>query len=157
MFLAVAAEFGALADLLMRGLTETGAIVVLESSGGDDSALAAEANNFDADLFFAVRAGDEPGARCCYYASGPFRSEAGFRVATAVSGALQSVLEVEVDVCGRRHTALRETRMAAVLCEPVAHDDLPGTRRLVTTGGEVARAIVVGIRRGVEEPGDSEQ
>jgi N-acetylmuramoyl-L-alanine amidase len=156
-FLAVAPGFGALADLLKRGLTETGAIVVLESSGGDDSALAAEANNFEADLFFAVRPGDEPGSRCCYYASGQFRSEAGFRVATAVSSALQSVLEVEVDVCGRRHTALRETRMAAVLCEPAAHDDLTATRRLVTTGSEIARAIVVGIRRGVEEPGESDQ
>ena len=78
-FLAVAPGFGALADLLMRGLVEAGATVVLESSGADDSALAAEANRYDADLFFAVRPGDEPGCRCCYCASGPFRSEAGFR------------------------------------------------------------------------------
>ena len=42
--------------------------------------------------------------------------------------------------------------MAAVLCEPAAHDDVAATRRLVTGGGDVARAIVVGIRRGVEEP-----
>ena len=38
--------------------------------------------------------------------------------------------------------------MAAVLCEPAAHDDVAATRRLVTAGGDVARAIVVGIRRG---------
>ncbi len=118
----------------MRGLVEAGATVVLESSGADDSALAAEANRFDADLFFGVRPGDEPGCRCSYYASGPFRSEAGFRVATAVSAELHTVLEVEAHVCGRRHTALRETRMAAVLCEPAAHDDVAGTRRLVTAG-----------------------
>jgi N-acetylmuramoyl-L-alanine amidase len=155
-FLAVAPGFGALADLVMRGLVVAGAVTVLESSGGDDSALAAEANQFEADLFFAVRAGDEPGSRCCYYASGAFRSEAGFRVATAVSSTLQTVLQVEVEVCGRRHTALRETRMAAVLCEPAAHDDVAGTRRLVTTGAAVAQAIVAGIRRGVEEPTETD-
>jgi N-acetylmuramoyl-L-alanine amidase len=156
-FLAVAPGFGALADLLMRSLVEAGATVVLESSGADDSALAAEANRFDADLFFGVRPGDEPGCRCSYYASGTFRSEAGFRVATAVSAELHTALEVEAHVCGRRHTALRETRMAAVLCEPAAHDDVAGTRRLVTAGGDVARAIVVGIRRGVEEHTDPDE
>ena len=74
-----------------------------------------------------------------------------------MSAELHSVLEVEAHVCGRRHTALRETRMAAVLCEPAAHDDVAATRRLVTTGGDVARAIVVGIRRGVEEPADPDE
>ena len=47
--------------------------------------------------------------------------------------------------------------MAAVLCEPAAHDDVAATRRLVIGGGDVARAIVVGIRRGVEEPADLDQ
>jgi N-acetylmuramoyl-L-alanine amidase len=153
-FLAVAPGFGALADRLMKGLLEAGATVVLDSSGTDDSALAAAANRYDADLFFGVRAGDEPGCQCSYWASGQFRSEAGFAVATAVSTELAAVLQVEATVCGRRQTALRETRMAAVLCEPVAHDDVATTRRLVTAGGDVARAIVVGIRRGVEEPAE---
>ncbi len=156
-FLAVAPGFGALADRLMRGLLEDGATVVLDSSGSDDSALAAAANRYDADLFFGVRPGDEPGCRCSYYASGQFRSEAGFRVATAVSTELQALLQVEAHVCGRRHTALRETRMAAVLCEPTAHDDIAGTRRLVTSGGGVARAIAVGIRRGIEQPADLDE
>ena len=131
-FLAVAPGFVALADLLVHGLLEAGATVVLDSSGSDDSALAAAANRYEADLFFGVRPGEEPGCRCSYYASGQFRSEAGYKVATAVSGALSEVLEVEVPTCGRRHTALRETSMAAVLCEPTAHDDVAGTRRLVT-------------------------
>ncbi len=153
-FLAVAPGFGALADRLLKGLLEAGATVVLDSSGTDDSALAAAANRYDADLFFGVRLGDERGCQCSYYASARSRSEAGFRVATAVSAELQAVLQVETNVCGRRHTALRETRMAAVLCEPAAHDDVAATRRLVTAGSDVAHAIVVGIRRGVEEPPD---
>ncbi len=44
--------------------------------------------------------------------------------------------------------------MAAVLCEPVAHDDVAATRHLVTSVAEVASAIVRGIRRGVEDPGE---
>jgi hypothetical protein len=71
-----------------------------------------------------------------------------------VSDELAVVLATDADVCGRRYTALRETKMAAVLCEPAAHDDIVGTRHLVTAGSQVARAIVTGIRRGVEEPGD---
>ena len=37
-----------------------------------------------------------PGCRCSYYASGEFRSEAGYRVATAVSSELSAVLDVDV-------------------------------------------------------------
>jgi hypothetical protein len=47
--------------------------------------------------------------------------------------------------------------MAAVLCEPAAHDDVLATRRLVTSGSEVAAAIVRGIRRGVETPTDADE
>ena len=153
-FLAVVPGFDALADRVLRGLLEVGALVVLESSGSDDSALAAAANRYEADLFFGLRPGEEPGCRCSYFESGPSRSEAGYRVAKAVSDELAAVLGTDADVCGRRHTALRETKMAAVLCEPAAHDDIAGTRHLVTAGSQVARAIVAGIRRGVEEPVD---
>lgn len=153
-FLAVAPGLDALADRVMRGLLEAGALVVLDSSGSDDSALASAANRYGADLFFGLRPGDEPGCRCCFFESGQSRSEAGFHVAKAVSDELGAVLATTAHVCGRRHTALRETNMAAVLCEPAAHADVDGTRRLVTAGGDVARAIVVGIRRGVEEPAD---
>jgi hypothetical protein len=45
--------------------------------------------------------------------------------------------------------------MAAVLCEPVVHDDVAATRHLVTSTRAIADAIVRGIRRGVEEPGDT--
>ncbi len=127
-FLAVAPGFDALADRVMRGLLDAGALVVLDSSGADDSGLAAAANRYEADLFFGLRPGVEPGCRCSYFESGQFRSEAGFRVAKAVSDELAAVLATTAHLCGRRHTVLRETRMAAVLCEPAAHDDIGGTR-----------------------------
>jgi N-acetylmuramoyl-L-alanine amidase len=155
-FLATVPGLDALADQVRRGLLEAGALAVLDASGGDDSALAAAANRYQAFLFLGLRHGAEPGCRCSYYASGRFRSEAGFRVANAVAAELWPVLGTEPRVCGSTHTALRETRMAAVLCEPAAHDDVAGTRQLVTGGGDVAHAIVRGVRRGVEEPGPDE-
>src|SRR5262245_14506142 len=151
-FVAAAPGFDALAHEVRRGLLEANAAAVLDTSGDDDSALAAAANRYEADLFVGLRPGEEPGCNCSYYASGRFRSEAGYRVACAVGAELAAVLGIEPHICGRTHTALRETRMAAVLCEPAAHDDVAATRRLVTSGGEIARAIVRGIRRGVEEP-----
>jgi len=153
-FLAAVPGLDALADRVRRGVLEAGALAVLDASGNDDSSLAAAANRYEADLFLGLRPGDEPACRCSYYASGRFRSEAGFRVATAIATELAPVLGLEPLVCGRTHTALRETRMAAVLCEPVARDDVAATRRLVTSSADVARAIVRGMRRGVEEPAD---
>jgi N-acetylmuramoyl-L-alanine amidase len=153
-FVASAPGLDALAGRVHRGLLDVGALAVLDTSGDDDSALAAAANRYEADLFIGLRPGQEPGCNCSYYASGRFRSEAGYRVAVALAAELGGVLGVEPRVCGRTHTALRETRMAAVLCEPAAHDDVEATRLLVTSGAQVARAIVLGVRRGVEEPPD---
>ena len=48
--------------------------------------------------------------------------------------------------------------MAAVLCEPAAHDDVAGTRRARRPRARTSRgAIVVGIRRGVEEHTDPDE
>ena len=52
-------------------------------------------------------------------------------------------------MCGRAYAVLRETNMAAVICEPAAGDDVDGVRRVVTRGPELARAIVEGVQRGV--------
>jgi N-acetylmuramoyl-L-alanine amidase len=156
-FLASAPGLDVLGDAVRRGLREAGAIVVFDTSGDDDSALASAANRSGADLFFGIRQAREPGCRCSYYESGRFRSEAGYRVATAVCLELTSILRDAPVVCGRTHAALRETSMAAVLCEPVAHDDVAATRHLVKAGSEVAGAIVRGIRRGVEDPGDPDE
>ncbi len=114
--------------------------------------LAAEANRYAADLFLAFRAGDASGCRCSYYESGRFRSEAGHAVADAVSRELAPILGGEPCALGRTYAVLRETRMAAVICEPVAAEDVGGMRTLVRHGAEVAQAVVLGVRRGVEQP-----
>jgi N-acetylmuramoyl-L-alanine amidase len=151
-FVAAAPGFETLANLVVRGLVELGAGAALDATGADDPVLAAEANRYAADLFLAFRAGDSPGCRCSYYESGRFRSEAGHAVADSVSRELAPILGGEACTAGRTYAVLRETRMAAVICEPVAADDVANMRTLVVRGADVAQAVVRGVRRGVEQP-----
>jgi N-acetylmuramoyl-L-alanine amidase len=151
-FVAAAPGFEAVATALVHGLTDEGAAATLDTSGADDSSVAAEANRYGADLFVAFRAGDVPGCRCHYFASGRFRSEAGFELATSIAARLTGLLPGESDACGKAYAVLRETRMAAVLCEPVPDGDVDAMRELVTRSGDVARAVLVGIRRALEHP-----
>jgi N-acetylmuramoyl-L-alanine amidase len=151
-FVAAAPGFETLANLVVRGLVDLGAGATLDASGADDPVMAAEANRYADDLFLAFRAGDAPGCRCSYYESGRFRSEAGHAVADAVSRELAPIIGGDACVAGRTYAVLRETRMAAVICEPVTADDVATMRTLVVRGAEVAQAVVRGVRRGVEQP-----
>jgi len=145
-----------LGDAVCRGLAEAGAGALLDSAGSDDSTTAAAANQFGAALFLGLRAGTgDEGCLCTYFSSGTFRSEAGFRVATAVQDELRGVLPTAPDPCGKAYGILRETRMAAVVCELVDQGDVTAMRNIVARAGDVSRAIVRGVRRGVEEPPDS--
>jgi N-acetylmuramoyl-L-alanine amidase len=151
-FVAAAPGFETLANLVGRGLLELGAAAALDATGADDSVLAAEANRYGADFFLAFRSGDAPGCRCSYYESGRFRSEAGHALADAVSRELVPILGGDACIAGRSYAVLRETRMAAVICEPVASEDVTAMRTLVVRSADIARAVVRGIRRGVERP-----
>jgi N-acetylmuramoyl-L-alanine amidase len=153
-FVAAAPGFETLAGSVAHGLAEAGAATVVDGSGADDADLAAEANRYRADLFLAFRAGDAPGCRCFYFASGRFRSEAGFDVATAIAEHLAPLLGHETSACGKSYALLRETRMAAVLCEPITAGDVDGMRRLVTRGSDVAQAVVGGVRTAFEQSAD---
>jgi hypothetical protein len=73
-------------------------------------------------------------------------------VAQAVSAELAVLLGGDPCIIGRTYAVLRETRMAAVICEPVAQVDVAATRALVLQGAAVARAVVRGVRKGIEEP-----
>ncbi|MGH8978461.1 MAG: peptidoglycan-binding protein, partial [Acidimicrobiia bacterium] len=109
-----------------RGLREHGAVVAVDASGPEAALAAAEANQFRADLFLALGTGATPGARCAYFATEHFRSEAGYAVAAQLTAALRDVItELEPPV-GRTYQVLRETRMAAVLCELYSRDDPAG-------------------------------
>jgi N-acetylmuramoyl-L-alanine amidase len=151
-FVAAAPGFETLGATVVRGLVDEGAAATLDTSGADDSDLASEANRYAADLFLAFRAGDTPGCRCHYYGSGRFRSEAGYEIAAAIVTRLADVLGAEAQACAKSYAVLRETRMAAVLCEPVPEGDVAAMRELVARGADLARAVLLGIRTGLESP-----
>ena len=152
-YLAVEPGLDALGSTVAKGLHDAGATVVSDFTGQHDSVLAAEANRFGADLFLAIRAGED--RRCTYFATNAFRSEAGYCVAEHLDAELRVVLGATAGAAGRSYPVLRETRMAAVVCEVVARDDAAGMQALVANGPAVADAIVRGTRRGVERPLDS--
>ncbi len=144
-----------LGEAVSKGLAAARAHTVLETSADDESYAATSANRFDADLCLALRAGDAPGCRCAYFASGRFRSEAGYQIAARVQEELANVLRADPEPCGRTYAILRETRMPAVACEPVESGDIDGMRQLVARAGDISRAIVWGVQRGIEEPFES--
>jgi N-acetylmuramoyl-L-alanine amidase len=150
-YVAARPELVALAERVAKELVDAGADAILDASGNDDAVIAAEANRFDADVFLALRAGDTA-CRCAYFASRDFRSEAGFALATAIHEQLATVLPTEPEACGKAYAALRETHMAAVVCELVPEGDVDAMRTLVTHAGATAKAIVRGLHQGIEHP-----
>ena len=152
-YLAVEPGLDALGEVVAKGLMDLGADVLIDGSGEDDSVVAAEANRYDADLFVGLRFGDIPGFSCDYFASHASRSEGGCHVAHCISEELAKALGYPpAEPAGRAYAVLRETRMPAVVCQPVPADDVEGVRRLVVRAGPAGRAIVHGVQRGVEEP-----
>ena len=152
-YLAVEPGLDALGELVAKGLVDSGAEVLLDGAGEDDSVVASEANRYGADFFLGLRFGDAPGCSCDFFASQAFRSEAGFRLARSVLEEVAAVLAAPIcGPAGRAYAALRETRMPAVVCQPAAAGDVDAVRLLVSRSGDVGRAIVRGIRRGIEEP-----
>ena len=55
---------------------------------------------------------------------------------------------------GRTYRLLRETRMAAVVCELFSRDEPSGAATLMPHGPEIADALAVGVRHGIEQPVD---
>lgn len=149
-YLAVAPGFEQVGSVVTRGLTALGAQVIADTSGQSDSLLAARANRWGADLFLALRAGEHDAGRCLYFASKGFRSEAGYRVAGALHAHLAPGSDPEAGVCGRAQAALRETRMAAVVCELVAVADAAAMAGVVARAAELGSAVVEGVRAGIE-------
>jgi N-acetylmuramoyl-L-alanine amidase len=149
-YLAVTPGFEWLGESLRHELGSNGAHALLDATGDAPPAVIRSANGFQADLFVALRHGTDPACRCSYFESGRFRSETGYRMATAISGELTALLGVDGVVGGRTYALLRETRMAATVCEPAAATDVARMRALVEHGDDAARAIVRGIRRALE-------
>lgn len=145
-FLAVEPGLDSLGDAVRRGLVAGGALVVLDTSGDDDSDLAAGANGFEADVAAALRLGTSRDATCAFFATRTFRSEAGFLLATRIAEELAAGLGGAGVPAGKAYGFLRETRMAAVDCTFPADD---GAQVPIE---ETAGAIVRGLRQWAESP-----
>ncbi|HUI47576.1 MAG TPA: peptidoglycan-binding protein [Acidimicrobiia bacterium] len=151
-FIAAEPAMAVLATSVTKALRFVGANAVADSSGSDPGILTAEANRFEADVFLALTNSGDPGARCAYFASGTFRSEGGLCLAIGLTESLRTVLTKVDDPVGRTYRFLRETRMPAVVCELVGSDDRETRAMLTSKVPEISRAVVEGLRRGVEEP-----
>jgi N-acetylmuramoyl-L-alanine amidase len=153
----VGADLGlaALGNAVAGALRRQGAIVALDTAGEDAALVATSANLFEAEVFVALTTGEAQGARCAYFANKTFRSEGGFCVAERLTDALAGVIEDVQPPIGRTYRLLRDTRMAAVVCELLAADDAEATGLVAARLADVANAIADGIRRGVEEPLDA--
>ncbi len=153
-FLVAEPGMNALATAVRTSIAKLGGLVALDVSGDDHSVLTAQANNFGAGAFLALSNNGEPGVRCAYFSSGTFRSEGGHCLATRLTESLRSVLDDVDEPVGRTYRFLRETRMTAVVCELVGRDEADARALLTTRLPDVSRALVEGLRRGVEEPPD---
>jgi N-acetylmuramoyl-L-alanine amidase len=137
-------------DAVVRGLGASRGAAVLDSSGDDESLLARAANAFRADLYVGIRSTVDAVAHCLYFETPGFRSEMGYEAATAIREAVAPVLGRELLVAGRAYPVLRETLMAAVVCEFAAEGDADALAAIVRHSGDLARAVVQGIRRAFE-------
>ena len=145
MFLVVDPGLAALGAATRKRLIDEGATVAIDTSGDDHSVLAAQANAFGADVCVAIVTGTEPGARCAYFANQTFRSEAGMYLARGMTDELRSVLPAVDDPTGRTYRLLRETRMAAVVCELFSRDQPAGAAALTAHADRSSRdALAVG-------------
>jgi N-acetylmuramoyl-L-alanine amidase len=152
-YLAVEPGLERLADVVGRGIADAGVDLLVHAIDADDSAMAGEANRYGADMFIGLRFGDASGIQCDYYAGARYRSIAGERLAERVLAELGKELGCAVPCPrGRAYGALRETKMTAVVCQPVEAGDPEGMRLLVERVTGAGRAIVRGIRRSFEEP-----
>jgi N-acetylmuramoyl-L-alanine amidase len=152
-FLAADPGLEPLAADVARELQARGAVVTVDACGADDGAVAAAANDAGADLFVAFAARGECTLQVAYFANPTFQSEGGRRVAAAVAAALHAVDSAVPDLpVGRTFRLLRETRMAAVVCELAEGGDDPSLAAVAGRRAEFAAAFVAGISRGIEAP-----
>lgn len=155
-FVATTPGLAVVGDALLRELSRTRAIAIGDSSGDDDAVVARTANEFSATLFLSLRSGTGPCPQCVYFEATGFRSETGYVIASEVATQLTPVLGSPVALAGRAYPALRETRMAAIVCELLVEGHAEALAAVVRRAPAVARAIVRGIQlayeRSAEQP-----
>jgi N-acetylmuramoyl-L-alanine amidase len=135
-------RYAAAAGDIARGLTARGAAVEVVRDIAD---VAATANDADVDLALVVQPFDDPQCRVAFYGSEAYRSLRGSAIARRIAEALDECYGPAAGAVARTFGVLRETRMAAVVCQPAPH----------TVGTDLAclaAALVAGVQAGFEDP-----
>jgi N-acetylmuramoyl-L-alanine amidase len=134
------------ADALAHALRDQGATVAVLRHP-DPSSQAAEANQFDAEVFVGM-ALDEEGPCCvAFYSTTGFESAGGRRLAELAVDMLATSTDLEVDSAkGMRLPVLRETRMPAVMCY------VGPPTPVVTSTSTLARGLAEVLGRWVQAP-----
>ena len=153
-FVAATPGLAVLGDNVARGLNLARAVAVLDTSGDDDTVLARSANTFAADLYVGLALGSGSGARCVYFGTEDFRSELGMVMAGALRIQLETELSPPPELLARSYPVLRETRMAAVVCELAGEGDAAALAAVVGRSGDIARAVVRAVRQAWERPAE---
>ena len=139
----------ALADAVGRALAEAGAVVAVLHHP-DESVQAGEANAFTAELFVSLAIRTDPGCSAAFYAARAFESIGGRRMAEFVLAELGTVGAGALGPCepphGMQLPILRETRMAAVVCE------IGPPALVVEHTGALADGLVRAVTRWAREP-----
>jgi N-acetylmuramoyl-L-alanine amidase len=136
----------ALADAVGRALIEAGAVVAVLHHP-DDSVQAGEANAFNAEAFLSLALRDEPGVAASFYAARAFESIGGRRLADLVlAEAGGETFGPAPHPQGMQLPILRETRMAAVVCE------VGPPALVVAHTAELAEHLARALARWAQEP-----
>jgi len=139
----------AVAGAVGRLLHEGGAIVAVLHHP-DPSVQAAEANEFEAELYLHLAVDECGPCRAAFYATAGFESSGGHQLAQLVLEAIAEVEELDAgEAQGMRLPVLRETRMPAVVCW------MGPPERVVEQAGTLADALARAVRRWAETPFDA--
>jgi N-acetylmuramoyl-L-alanine amidase len=136
----------ALADAVGRALVEAGAVVAVLHHP-DESVQAGEANAFNAEAFLALALCAEAHCSTAYFAARAFESIGGRQLAELVLDEVSGdVFPAAGAATGMQLPILRETRMAAVVCEVGP----PG--RVVEHTAELAESLTRAFTRWARGP-----
>lgn len=126
---------GLIADAVTRILHDAGATVAVFHDP-EPSVQAFEANQFGAEVFLGMAAGDTGPCWVAYYSTAGFVSAGGRRLASLAVEMLESEPGLEVEPArGMRLPILRETRMPAVMCQ------LGPSTAIVSASARLARGL----------------
>ena len=139
--------FTVVGDRLIKELLELGMRVPLYTEGGEESDIAAEANNTGIDFLFSIAPSYTATGRCIFFSNSRYRSHVGASLAGAIQHELSKIVKSDPDeIAGRMYPLLRESKMPSVIIELCDTSDITMIRFIREQSCEIAAAIAAGIK-----------